>query len=48
MGLKRPRNDSWEIRLGLRNRILFCWKDDLVEFVIAGDHDTIKNFLKVL
>jgi mRNA-degrading endonuclease RelE of RelBE toxin-antitoxin system len=46
IGLKRLQGDNWEIRQGLHNRILFHWKDDLVEFVLAGDHDTIKDFLK--
>ena len=46
MGLKRLRREFWEIRLGIRARILFRWKGDLLEFVIAGNHDSIKDFLK--
>jgi len=47
-GLKRLRNNFWEIRQGIRNRILFRWEGDLIEFILAGDHDSIKNFLKNL
>ncbi len=46
MGLKRLREDYWEIRQGLRNRILFRWKDDAMDFVLAVDHDSISEFLK--
>ena len=46
IGLKRLRDDFWEIRHGLHNRILFRWRHDLIEFILAGDHDSIKAFLK--
>lgn len=46
MGLKRLRDDFWEVRRGLDSGILFRWKDDLIEFVLAGDHDSIRDFLK--
>lgn len=46
IGLKRLRGDYWEIRKGLKARILFRWEGDLVEFVIAGDHNDIKRYLK--
>jgi len=46
MGFKRLHGDYWEIRQGLRNRILFRWKDDTIDFVLAGDHDSIREFLK--
>jgi hypothetical protein len=46
IGLKRLRGDFWEIRHGLHDRVLFRWRDDFVEFVLAGDHDSIKIFLK--
>lgn len=46
MGLKRLQGDFWEIRQGLRNRILFRWKADEIDFVLAGDHDSIKEFIK--
>ena len=46
IGLKRLQDDFWEVRQGLHNRILFRWRQDLIEFVLAGDHDSIKDFLK--
>jgi hypothetical protein len=46
IGLKRLQDDFWEIRQGLHNRILFRWRQNLIEFVLAGDHDSIRDFLK--
>ena len=46
VGLKRLREDFWEVRKGIKSRILFRWKGDLVEFVIAGNHNDVKRFLK--
>jgi len=46
VGLKHLDDDYWEIRKGLRSRILFRWRKDMIEFVLAGDHDSIKHFLK--
>ncbi|MGA2775270.1 MAG: hypothetical protein ABSE81_04335 [Candidatus Omnitrophota bacterium] len=46
IGLKRLKDDFWEIRHGLKARILFRWEGDLVEFILAGDHNDIKRYLK--
>ncbi len=46
LGLKRLREDFWEVRKGIKARILFRWKSDLIEFVLAGNHDDVKRFLK--
>lgn len=46
IGLKHLKSDFWEIRKGLKARILFRWKKDLVEFILAGSHDDIKRYLK--
>jgi len=46
VGLKRLNEDYWEIRKGLRCRILFRWRKNVVEFILAGSHDSIKDFLK--
>ena len=46
LGLKRLRDDFWELRKGIKARILFRWQGDLVEFVLAGNHDDVKRFLK--
>jgi len=46
LGLKRLKGDYWEIRVDIKERVIFRFSDDLVEFIIAGTHDEIKNFLK--
>ena len=46
IGLKRLKGDYWEIRRGLKARILFRWQGDLAEFILAGDHNDIKRYLK--
>ena len=46
LGLKRVRGPYWEVRQGLKVRILFRWQKDLVEFILAGNHDDVKRFLK--
>ena len=46
LGLKRLKGNFWEIRKGLKARILFQWESDLVEFILAGDHDDIKRYLR--
>ena len=46
MGLKRLMKNYWEVRKGIKIRILFRWSGDLIEFVLAGNHDDVKRFLK--
>lgn len=46
IGLKHLRGDFWEISAGIKDRIIFRMKKDLVEFIIAGTHDDIRRFLK--
>lgn len=46
IGLKRLRGDFWEVRKGLKARILFRWQGDLVEFILAGNHNDIKRYLR--
>ena len=46
IGLKRLRGNFWEARKGLKTRILFRWDGELVEFVLAGNHDDVRKFLK--
>lgn len=48
MGLIRLKGDFWEVRKGLKARILFRWQEDLVEFVLAGNHNQIKRYLKTI
>ena len=46
IGLKRLRGNFWEARKGLKTRILFRWDGESVEFVLAGNHDDVRRFLK--
>ena len=46
IGLKRLRGNFWEARKGLKTRILFRWDGELVAFVLAGNHDDVRRFLK--
>ena len=46
IGLTRLKGNYWEIRKGLKARILFRWESDLVEFILAGDHNDIRRYLK--
>jgi len=46
IGLKNLRKNYWEIRKGMKVRILFRCQKDLIEFLLAGSHDRIKNYLK--
>jgi len=46
IGLKRLKGNFWEARKGIKARILFRWEGDLVEFVLAGDHEDIRRYLK--
>ena len=46
IGLKRLTGNFWEMRKGIKVRILFRWTGDLIEFVLAGNHDDVKRFLK--
>ena len=48
LGLKRLAKDYWEARQGIKVRMLFRWTGDLIEFVMAGNHDDVKRFLKNL
>ncbi|UCD85240.1 MAG: hypothetical protein JSU92_03340 [Deltaproteobacteria bacterium] len=45
LGLKKLRSPYWEIRVGLKNRVVFSFENDLLTFILAGDHDSIKRFL---
>ena len=45
-GLTRLHMDYWEARTTIRERILFKLTDDLIQFMIIGNHEDIKRFLK--
>lgn len=46
LGLKKLYKNYWEIRLDIKNRIIFELKDDTINFAFIGDHNAIKLFLK--
>jgi len=33
-------------RANIKDRVLFRWTGDLIEFIVVGDHDDGVNFLK--
>ena len=46
LGITHLRGEFWEGRSGLRERVLYRWRKDLIEFVLAGDHNDVKRFLR--
>ena len=46
LGLKHLKNNYWEIRASIRDRIIFYRQNDLIQFIIVGNHDDIKMFLR--
>lgn len=46
LGLKKLERAFWEIRAGLLIRILFRLEKGRVIFVIVGNHDAIRRYLK--
>lgn len=45
-GLKKLERSFWEIRAGLSTRILFTLEKGFVTFVIVGNHDALRRYLK--
>ena len=45
-GLKRLRKNFYEIRSGLGDRVVYRRQGGLIEFVLVGNHDEIKRFLR--
>jgi len=46
LGLKNLRENYWEIRVNVKDRIIFTLEKDKVAFIIVGNHDEIKKFLR--
>ena len=46
LGLKQLRKPWWEIRVGLDVRVLFAFEGDVISFVLVGNHDDIRRYLK--
>jgi hypothetical protein len=45
LGLKNWLGDYWEIRAGIKDRVLFEFTDQIT-FLFVGNHDEIKRFMK--
>lgn len=48
LGLKQLRGNFWELRAGLKDRIIFQLELDKVSFLTIGNHDEIRRYLKQL
>ena len=48
LGLKRLHGNIWEIRATLKDRILFSFEKDGIFFLIVGNHDEVRKYLKNL
>jgi mRNA-degrading endonuclease YafQ of YafQ-DinJ toxin-antitoxin module len=46
VGLTRLRKDYWEARTNLSERILFKLKGDLLQFILVGNHNDVRRFLR--
>jgi len=48
LGLKNLRGNYWEIRLSLKDRVLFYLSEGNISFILVGNHDEIRRYLKSL
>lgn len=48
IGLKRLQDNIWEIRVSIKMRLLFSFEKDEITFIIIGNHDEIRKYLKRL
>jgi hypothetical protein len=46
LGLRKLQGRFWEVRAGLDTRVLFKLEGDLVTFVLVGNHDEMRRFLR--
>lgn len=46
LGVKNLRGIYWEIRASLQERILFTLKDNIISFILVGNHDDMRRYLK--
>ena len=46
VGLKKLRDNIWEARVDIRVRVLFAIEPGELKFLLAGDHNEIKKYLK--
>lgn len=48
LGLKKVYHNYWEIRLDIRNRIIFQLEGEVINFVFIGAHNAVRVFLRNL
>lgn len=46
LGLRKVYKNYWEIRLDIKNRIVFELSGDIINIVFVGDHNAVKSFLR--
>jgi len=46
LGLKKIYKNYWEIRLDIKNRIIFEFTQNTINIAFVGSHDAVKAFLK--
>lgn len=46
LGLTKLTKRHWEIRSSLKDRIIFAKVDDLIVFLIVGNHNDVERFLR--
>ena len=46
LGLKKVYKNYWEIRIDIKNRIIFQLEDDIITIAFVGDHDSVRMFLR--
>ena len=46
LGIKKLDSEIWEVRAGLRTRVLFALAPGEIKLLLVGDHNEIKRFLR--
>lgn len=46
LGLTKLTRRHWEIRSGLKDRIVFAKTDDTIVFLLVGNHEDVERFLR--
>lgn len=45
-GLTKLKGNYWELRVNLSDRVVFYKKGDLIRWILAGNHQEVREFLK--
>ncbi len=48
LGLTKLKGNYWELRSTLADRIIFYRKSDLICWILIGNHNEVRNFLKTV